>query len=192
MIGSSTCLPKSMISPDRPRMQKLIATDQWTTWSSRVKRWMRRPVGPAVQLDRPEHEVEAEDRGHDQHHQPAAVERDRAVADLPPGLALGLDQHAGLAALDDWCSCPGRCARRATPGRCCPAGFLAFLLLLCVRRLRRAGLRGGLRSREARAGEGTTTRQSLERIDIRPPMLFLTAPLLHRCVCTRSGWLRGS
>ena len=112
-------------------MQKLIATDQCTTWSSRVKRWIRRPVGWLVQLDRPEDRVEAEDRGHDQHHQQAAVERHRAVADAPPGVAPGLDQHAGFAALDAGGSVLPCAAAHLAPDRRVVArlGDLALLLL---------------------------------------------------------------
>jgi len=128
-------------------MQKLIATDQCTIWYAAEA--LHQPAGRAVvQLDRAEREVEGEDGDRDQHHQPAAVEGHRPVAELAPRLAGGravllaeearrrLDQDVGLA--------PGNtgvvrlAALHLTPdvGIVARLSDLPLLLALLFRRLR--------------------------------------------------------
>ena len=53
MIGSSTCLPKNMISPEMPSTLKLIATVQCTTWSTVLNRRISRPLGRSCSFTGP-------------------------------------------------------------------------------------------------------------------------------------------
>ena len=114
---------------------------------------------PVLQLDRPLPEVKREHRERDQHHQPAAVEGHRPVAELAPCLARGgrdvlprearrrLHQHVGLAALDGGEVLLSRF--HVAPDRRVVAGLLGLALLLLL----------GLGLSPCRAGELHSQRQ---------------------------------
>ncbi len=138
---------------------------------------------PVVQLDGPLPEVKREHGDRDQHHQPAAVEGHRPVAELAPRLACSghdvltrearrrLHQHVGLPALDGGEVLLSRF--HLAPDRRVVAGLLGLPLLLLL----------GIGLRRCRAGE-----QQSQRQEKNPHVRRLTG----RSVRLRSGRAAGS